>query len=374
MDRFLVDCKEKYISIMNSAPHLITSLNKDGLIIDCNNRIYEMLGYNKDEAIGLSILDFLHPDYHYKAVETWNGIITKGYLNKAQMKMITKTGKDLDVVITSTSFKEEPEENYTRIWVIEPSENKEQDNKLIYTNGTGARAEVYLDILSYDIKHLTSAITTYSELLLMKPDLSKQYRRYFETTLQYSKTISNLISNVRGLSYIKNNIFELRDIDVFRTLADAIDHVQQERPHRQFKINQSISEDEVIVKSFDMLENAFINIINNALEFEKHNDIVLEITHTLSEDGKYWKLEFKDNGPGVPDALKDKIFYDFEIGNEHKHGSGLGLALVKEVILKSNGHVWVEDRVSGEHTKGCNFVVMLPVSSNSNEIDENSNF
>jgi len=58
--------------------------------------------------------------------------------------------------------------------------------------------------------------------------------------------------------------------------------------------------------------------------------------------------------------LKNKVFNDFEIGSENIHGSGLGLAVVKEVINNSYGKIWVEDRVAGDHTKGSSFVILLP--------------
>jgi signal transduction histidine kinase len=162
------------------------------------------------------------------------------------------------------------------------------------------------------------------------------------------------------LSHIKNSAFESRDIDILKVLANAIDIVQQNNPHKFLRINQGISESEVIVKCNEMLEYAIINIINNAIKYENRSEISLDIVHSLSEDKSFWKLEFIDYGPGVPDKLKDRIFHDFEIGDEFNHGSGLGLALVKEVVTRSGGKVWVQDRIVGDFSQGSNFVILLP--------------
>ena len=364
MDRFLFECKEEFQSLMNSAPHLITSINNEGIIMTCNNKIFEVLGYNKEEILGISILDLIHPDHHYKAMESWKGLISKGFFNKERFRMICKDGHEIEVQVSSTGIKEENQKNYTKIWVIENLNKQLELGELNMNsnNGNGARADVYLDILSHDIKQLTQAIATYSELLLMKPDLPEQYSKYFLTTMLHSRTICDLINNVKLLSYVKNNVLELMELDIFKVLAEAIDRVQQSNPYKSLKINQSISESDVLVLGNDLLEEVFTNIINNAIRYEKHENVSIEISHSLVDhDGEtFWKLEFKDNGPGIPDEYKERIFHDFEIGNGYKHGSGLGLALVKEIITKSGGKVWVEDRVKNDFSLGSNFVLLLP--------------
>jgi PAS domain S-box-containing protein len=361
MDRFLYGNEERYHNLLDSAPHLIASINEDGQIIDCNDKISEVLGYKQSEVIGHSMLDFIHPNYHGKAVESWNGGYLKDFKNKETFKMICKDGSVLDVLVNLARIRVDDNARSIRVWVIEDSTQQAKPVNNVLNNG--ASAEVYLDILSHDIKSLTQAITAYSELLLMKPDLSEQYRKYFKTTLQHSRSIFDLISNVKHLSHIKNSDLEVKNIDIFKVLANAIDLVQQNNPHKFLKINQGISESDVIVKCNDMLEYAVLNIINNAIKYENGNEISMDIAHSISEDKRFWKLEFKDYGPGVPDNLKDRIFHDFEIGNEINHGSGLGLALVKEIVIRSGGKVWVEDRIEGDFSQGSNFVLLLPLGA-----------
>ena len=113
--------------------------------------------------------------------------------------MICKDGHEIEVQVSSTGIKEDTNKNFTKIWVIESQKNPLETGASIINknNGNGARADVYLDILSHDIKQLTQAIAAYSELLLMKPDLPEQYSKYFLTTMLHSRTISDLINNVK---------------------------------------------------------------------------------------------------------------------------------------------------------------------------------
>jgi signal transduction histidine kinase len=86
----------------------------------------------------------------------------------------------------------------------------------------------------------------------------------------------------------------------------------------------------------------------------------VDVTVSVAENGDYWKIEFKDRGPGVPDELKETIFSRMEHLDTKEFATGLGLTLVKEIVGECNGNVWVEDRIKGDRMKGSNFIVTLP--------------
>ena len=68
----------------------------------------------------------------------------------------------------------------------------------------------------------------------------------------------------------------------------------------------------------------------------------------------------KDNGSGIPDEMKGRVFKVLERGEESVHGFGLGLTIVKEVVNLTGGEVTIEDRVKGDPAQGTNFIVILP--------------
>ena len=73
------------------------------------------------------------------------------------------------------------------------------------------------------------------------------------------------------------------------------------------------------------------------------------------------KVEFVDNGLGIPDEQKEYIFqrdYDNLKGGK---GLGFGLSVVKKVIEGYNGKLLVEDKIKGDYSKGTNFIIILPL-------------
>jgi K+-sensing histidine kinase KdpD len=76
---------------------------------------------------------------------------------------------------------------------------------------------------------------------------------------------------------------------------------------------------------------------------------------------KYVKIRIEDHSSGIYDDEKEIIFNRF-YKNPKGHGCGLGISMVKSVIDRYSGEIHLEDRVKGDHTKGCVFVLRLPTT------------
>jgi nitrogen-specific signal transduction histidine kinase len=75
---------------------------------------------------------------------------------------------------------------------------------------------------------------------------------------------------------------------------------------------------------------------------------------------KYCRVAVEDDGPGIPDTLKNTLFDRLSLTTTRARGKGFGLCLIKMLVDDYHGKFWVEDRIKGDHTNGARFVVMLP--------------
>jgi K+-sensing histidine kinase KdpD len=89
-------------------------------------------------------------------------------------------------------------------------------------------------------------------------------------------------------------------------------------------------------------------------------DVYVGINEVTSDGIRYYAVILEDNGPGISDEIKSKLFSYLYCEGEKTRGKSLGLCLVKALVDIFRGKVRVEDRVPGDHTKGARFVVMLP--------------
>lgn len=98
---------------------------------------------------------------------------------------------------------------------------------------------------------------------------------------------------------------------------------------------------DITVNANDMLSSVFRNLINNAIQHNDAEDPTVRVSATVSEPEDSILITVADNGPGIPDDAKDRVF-----GKGQKFdssGTGIGLYLVNQLIESYGGEVWVAD-------------------------------
>jgi signal transduction histidine kinase len=108
------------------------------------------------------------------------------------------------------------------------------------------------------------------------------------------------------------------------------------------------------------LRQVIENLISNAIKFSPHGTKI-NVCLTASDEKGLVRFSVQDEGPGLTDDDKSKVFGHFQklsarpTGDEHS--SGIGLAIVKQIVELHGGHIAVESEVG----KGATFVVELPM-------------
>ena len=103
VENALQQSEEKYRSIFEAAASLIVSVDKAGIVIDCNTRIQQMLGYTQSEIIGRRLVDIFHPDEYSKIEELLNGVLIKGFEYDNQYIMLKKDGTSIKVSMNAAA-------------------------------------------------------------------------------------------------------------------------------------------------------------------------------------------------------------------------------------------------------------------------------
>ena len=220
-------------------------------------------------------------------------------------------------------------------------------------------AELYVDLLGHDINNMNQVALGYIELSMDAIQHGNYDLSLLEQTKETLFNSSALIDNVRKIQRIKAGELEPEVIDLGSLLSDIIDK-HRSIPGRDVRIDFHKTCDCKVLAS-NLLRDVFSNLIGNAI---KHSTgpltIDIELTKIREDDHSYCMVAVSDNGPGISDEKKSAIFKRFMRGTTKAKGSGLGLYIVKSLVESFKGRVWVEDRVAGDYTKGCRFIVILP--------------
>lgn len=221
-------------------------------------------------------------------------------------------------------------------------------------------SELYTDVLSHDIKNFNQAILGYLDLLRMKtnaPETSVLIDKIAEQVMNTSW----LASNVRTMSRVTFGDVELSRVDIGAVLLECERSITQYYPGRKILLRHDVQAGVYFTEADELIRELFINILTNAVKYDTHEPLEIEITVETRLEGtrRYWVVSFGDHGRGIPDDLKGVIFERFSKAAK-KRGSGLGLHIVMTLAKRYGGRVWVEDRVPGDFSQGAIFRVALP--------------
>jgi signal transduction histidine kinase len=132
------------------------------------------------------------------------------------------------------------------------------------------------------------------------------------------------------------------------------------------QLDDSIGEVPLVIEDFSRV---ILNLCNNAFDAmrdkakgrgQKAEEFTPKLTvRTKSDNGKV-TIEIADNGPGIPEAIKDKILQPFFTTKKGTQGTGLGLSITNDVVKAHGGRLEIESRI-GEYTT---FTVQLPLNTN----------
>jgi PAS domain S-box-containing protein len=205
------------------------------------------------------------------------------------------------------------------------------------------RANLYLDILMHDINNANLASLWYGDLLTeMLSGESRDIARKMIEGIQKSREVIRNLETIRKIYERREN---LKSIDLDKVIRAEIAHYPDARIRYEGKAPMVLAD--------DLAGEIFTNLFGNSLKFGGR-DVQIDVgVHERGDDEVL--VSVSDHGPGIPDELKEVIFNRFQTSTSKGSGKGLGLYIVKTLVERYGGKIWLEDAVPGDYHAGCSF-------------------
>lgn len=226
--------------------------------------------------------------------------------------------------------------------------------ELIKAQKTAAWREVARGI-AHEIKNPLTPIQLNTQRLKKKfKEGSSDFTEVFDESTDV------IIQEVEGLKKLVDEFSKFarmpepnpKPYKLHRIIDDTLALYKDIRKGIKFLINYD-SKIDIINVDHEQFKRVFINLIENSIDAVNGNGII-EIDTSLTKDSKMVRIEVKDNGIGIPDENKDKLFLPYF--STKKKGSGLGLAIANRIVVDHSGIIRIEDN----QPRGAKFIIELP--------------
>jgi signal transduction histidine kinase len=217
-----------------------------------------------------------------------------------------------------------------------------------------------LKVVAHDLRNPLGAMVSISSILLDEKDISDENMELLKmlktSGLQSIEMISDLLS--ANLNYRPEEM-KMEEIDMRLLLNECVDQLRFKAEEKGQQLDLEVIGKVFVLADREKLQRVLSNLIVNAIKFSNLNTAV-HIKMTAHEEKM--ELAIADQGIGIPEDLKNKIFDPFtkakRWGTSGEQPFGLGLSISKQIIEAHQGKIWFES----EENKGTTFYVELPVT------------
>jgi PAS domain S-box-containing protein len=351
--------REYLQKILNNSPVIIVTTDLEGNIVSFNRGAEESLGYTAEEVIGkpaaLFYRDPTKRDEFLRLVKSGKAVKDYAY------ELLRKDGTLLPVSITLSQLKD-AEGNM--IGTVGMSKDISQRKALLGQMLQSERMAAVGRVASGVAHEINNPLAVIGEIAGFLGSLVEEGIGESELRAEFSKGLPKILNQVnrvrditqRLLTFARKTEARVDVADVNDSLDEILPFLQKEARLAQATIHRDYQADLPRVSVEEMqLQEIFINLITNALHAVAKNNGGNVWLITQLEGGKV-VVTIKDDGPGIDDSVRDRLFEPFVSTKAVGQGTGLGLSICYGIVKRYDGEI----RVYSEPGQGTSFKVILP--------------
>ncbi len=323
--------------------------------------MYELLGVEPTTQLyESSLMSLVHPEDQERVIRNLNKKSQERKAYHEDFRMLRKDGNTIDVTATIHTQFDTYGKPLKSIGVIQDiTERKKAEQKVQEQNEQLKVLNRQLDQFVYSVSHdLRAPLTSAKGLLeILQSETEEQQRiEYYELMHKSLDRLDNFIQDIVQLSRNSRLEVAIEPIDFLVLFQDIIESHRFSEEAEDVHIATNVEQNTTFFSDRKRLSVVISNLFSNALRYKKPYQEAPWVELSAKLAGKTATIEVKDNGQGIAEVHKERIFEMFYRANQHKSGSGLGLFIVKETLEKLNGTIVVES----VYGKGTKFTIQIP--------------
>ena len=216
--------------------------------------------------------------------------------------------------------------------------------------------DAYARTVAHDLKNPLNLILNFAKFIQDEDVLTGVPKDDLSRIIDSTEQMNHIIQDLLLLAQLRKEDLELVRVNMGLVVRLSLDrlHLELQKPHLEIEVPDSWP-DALGVSSW--VQAVWVNYISNAIKYGGDPCKVKLAWETVESRPEYIRYSVEDNGVGIPFDQQESIFDDFtRIGGEKSEGHGVGLSIVRRIILRLGGEVEVENLQPGP---GCRFSFLL---------------
>ena len=340
-----------------------------------NPKFQELTGYSEDELLGMDSFRLVLPEDRNMVRENTVKMLKGERSYPYEYRATTKAGENRWIMETVTSIQYRGRRatlgNYMNITdrkqmeqeIQKKNEQLQAQNEEL-EKASRAKSE-FLARMSHELRTPLNVVIGFSELMLdrVPGEINEEQRQCLDDILTSGQHLLGLINDVLDLSKVEAGKMELRLTNI--ALAEVVESLTSAMVPVLAQRKQSLDVDlepglPPVHADKGKLKEVFFNLVSNSAKFTPDGG---ELKIEAVRKGDWCQVSVSDNGIGIRKEDQEQLFEPFYQANNslagERKGTGLGLALVKQIVEMHGGRIWVES----EYGKGSRFTFTLPLSN-----------
>ncbi len=356
----------RYRRLTDNLPDLVWRIGMDGRIDYVNPAIQTLLGYSREAVIGSPVERYMPESYLQRILNLTSRIDTgdpfKKYVHMP-VELLHQNGKLIPCEMGMTFDRSDAGRPIAYEGIIRDlsefqqteREKAELQRRFFQTQRLEAVGSMASG-LAHEINNPIGIIIGFSEFLIDSGDMKNDHVENIRLIHQEAIRIKELTQ--RLLDFARSGEFEMKKIDVIKPVSDCIKLIQHALRRRNIQLQTYIAPDVTeITGNANALKQVIMNLLINAMEaIPKDIRGIVEIRISRTDKPSIL-IELSDNGVGIPEDIRGRIFDPFFTRKDH--GSGLGLSISAAIVESHHGTL----KCTSAPGKGTTFILELPVAT-----------
>lgn len=345
----LEESEKRFRAIFDNAMDGLVVMDDASRIIDANPAACSTLGQPVDELKQRCLNEMLVCDDPEGAPVQWKSLLARGH-STGECRWLDHEGRELNIEYRAAA-------NFMPglhvISIRDVTERKRAEQRLLQTERLAAIGETIAG-LAHESRNALQRSRACLELLSLEVEKQPDAVDLVRRVLKAQDRLQELYEEVREYAApIKLNI---NTVDVRQAWRTAWNHVTEAHPEQNLDLAEDFAIDEFeCAADRHRLEQVFLNIFENAHQVSPAGSVIrIHGANATIGDRKGIEISIQDDGPGMSREQRERIFEAFF--TTKTKGTGLGMAIVKRIVLAHGGQI----RVADQDGPGAQIIVLLP--------------